>query len=168
MYLVLIPHCMTEILAKECKSGKSTVLALGTVPRPNLERTFSVPRPYLERTFSVPRPYLERTSTELRAYLQRIYLDRTSSVPRQDHHRASKQSGCGTFSSSGVRALRSFLGTPFSPSGSYKLQCSARAAVLHRRVTVDLRPVDCDPRSHVLSHLVFSSGSRRSIPTSIA
>ena len=30
-YLVLIPHCMTEILAKECKSGKSTVLALGTV-----------------------------------------------------------------------------------------------------------------------------------------
>ena len=31
MYLVLIPHCMTEILAKECKSGKSTVLALGTV-----------------------------------------------------------------------------------------------------------------------------------------
>ena len=32
MYLVLVPHCMTEILAKECKSGKSTVLALGTVP----------------------------------------------------------------------------------------------------------------------------------------
>ena len=31
MYLVLIPHCMTEILSKECKSGKSTVLALGTV-----------------------------------------------------------------------------------------------------------------------------------------
>ena len=31
MYLVLTPHCMTEILAKECKSGKSTVLALGTV-----------------------------------------------------------------------------------------------------------------------------------------
>ena len=31
MYLVLIPHCMTEILAKECKSGKSTVLALGAV-----------------------------------------------------------------------------------------------------------------------------------------
>ena len=31
MYLVLIPHCMTEILAKECKSGKFTVLALGTV-----------------------------------------------------------------------------------------------------------------------------------------
>ena len=31
MFLVLIPHCMTEILAKECKSGKSTVLALGTV-----------------------------------------------------------------------------------------------------------------------------------------
>ena len=31
MYLVLIAHCMTEILAKECKSGKSTVLALGTV-----------------------------------------------------------------------------------------------------------------------------------------
>ena len=31
MYLVLIPHCMTEILAKEYKSGKSTVLALGTV-----------------------------------------------------------------------------------------------------------------------------------------
>ena len=31
MYLVLIPHCITEILAKECKSGKSTVLALGTV-----------------------------------------------------------------------------------------------------------------------------------------
>ena len=31
MYLVLIPHCMTEILAKECKNGKSTVLALGTV-----------------------------------------------------------------------------------------------------------------------------------------
>ena len=30
-YLVLIPHCMTEILAKECKSGISTVLALGTV-----------------------------------------------------------------------------------------------------------------------------------------
>ena len=30
-YLVLIPHCVTEILAKECKSGKSTVLALGTV-----------------------------------------------------------------------------------------------------------------------------------------
>ena len=33
MYLVLIPHCMTEILAKECKSGKSTVLTLGTVLR---------------------------------------------------------------------------------------------------------------------------------------
>ena len=32
LYLVLIPHYMTEILlAKECKSGKSTVLALGTV-----------------------------------------------------------------------------------------------------------------------------------------
>ena len=31
MYLVLIPHCMTEILAKESKNGKSTVLALGTV-----------------------------------------------------------------------------------------------------------------------------------------
>ena len=31
MHLVLIPHCMTEILAKECKIGKSTVLALGTV-----------------------------------------------------------------------------------------------------------------------------------------
>ena len=31
MYLVLIPHCMTEILAKECKSEKSTVLVLGTV-----------------------------------------------------------------------------------------------------------------------------------------
>ena len=31
MYLVLIPHYMTEILVKECKSGKSTVLALGTV-----------------------------------------------------------------------------------------------------------------------------------------
>ena len=31
MYLVLIPHCMTEILAKECKSGKSTDLAFGTV-----------------------------------------------------------------------------------------------------------------------------------------
>ena len=31
MYLALISHCMTEILAKECKNGKSTVLALGTV-----------------------------------------------------------------------------------------------------------------------------------------
>ena len=31
IYLVLIPHCMTEVLAKECKSGKSTVLVLGTV-----------------------------------------------------------------------------------------------------------------------------------------
>ena len=31
MHLVLIPHCMTKILAKECKSGKSTVLALGTM-----------------------------------------------------------------------------------------------------------------------------------------
>ena len=31
MHLVLIPHCITEILAKECKSGESTVLALGTV-----------------------------------------------------------------------------------------------------------------------------------------
>ena len=31
MYLVLKPHCMTEILAKECKSGISSVLALGTV-----------------------------------------------------------------------------------------------------------------------------------------
>ena len=31
VYLILIPHCMTEILAKESKSGKSTVLALGTV-----------------------------------------------------------------------------------------------------------------------------------------
>ena len=31
MHLVLIPHCMTEILAKECKSGESTVLALSTV-----------------------------------------------------------------------------------------------------------------------------------------
>ena len=36
MYLVLIPHCMTEILAKECKSGKSTVLALGTVSTPHV------------------------------------------------------------------------------------------------------------------------------------
>ena len=31
MYLVLIPHFMTKIIAKECKSGKSTVLVLGTV-----------------------------------------------------------------------------------------------------------------------------------------
>ena len=31
MFLVLIPHCMTEILARECKSGKSTILAFGTV-----------------------------------------------------------------------------------------------------------------------------------------
>ena len=31
MHLVLIPHCMTGILAKEYKSGKSTVLVLGTV-----------------------------------------------------------------------------------------------------------------------------------------
>ena len=38
MYLVLIPHCMTEILAKECKSGKSTVLALGTVVHMNDEQ----------------------------------------------------------------------------------------------------------------------------------
>ena len=30
-YLVLIPHSMTELLAKECKSGKHTVLALDTV-----------------------------------------------------------------------------------------------------------------------------------------
>ena len=34
MCLVLKPHCMTDILAKECKSGKSTVLALGTVHPP--------------------------------------------------------------------------------------------------------------------------------------
>ena len=32
IYVVLIPNCMTEIIAKECKSGKSTLLALGTVP----------------------------------------------------------------------------------------------------------------------------------------
>ena len=31
MYLVLISHCMTKVLAKECKTGKSTVLALSTV-----------------------------------------------------------------------------------------------------------------------------------------
>ena len=31
MYLVLIPHYRIEILAKECKSALSTVLALGTV-----------------------------------------------------------------------------------------------------------------------------------------
>ena len=31
MYLVLIHHCMTEILVKECNSGKCTVLVLGTV-----------------------------------------------------------------------------------------------------------------------------------------
>ena len=49
MYLVLIHHCMTEILAKECKSGKSTVLAPGnvstvaTVPRYTL--VFSPPAP---------------------------------------------------------------------------------------------------------------------------
>ena len=36
MYLVLIPIYMTEILAKECKSGKSTVLALGTVSQATL------------------------------------------------------------------------------------------------------------------------------------
>ena len=33
MYLVLIAHCMTEIAAKEWKSGDSTLLALGTVLR---------------------------------------------------------------------------------------------------------------------------------------
>ena len=44
MYLVLIPHCMTEILANECKSGKSTVLALGTVlvPIPNIPVHFNL------------------------------------------------------------------------------------------------------------------------------
>ena len=31
MYLLLVPHCMTEILAKECKSGKSAVLVFSTV-----------------------------------------------------------------------------------------------------------------------------------------
>ena len=36
-YLVLIPNCMTEILAKECKSGKSNVLALDTVHQIGLE-----------------------------------------------------------------------------------------------------------------------------------
>ena len=44
MYLVLIPHCMTEILAKECKSGKSTVLALGTVYANARGRKLGTPR----------------------------------------------------------------------------------------------------------------------------
>ena len=45
MYLVLIPHCMTEIIVKECKSGKSTVLALGTV-HGQVREYFIKPRPF--------------------------------------------------------------------------------------------------------------------------
>ena len=42
MYLVLIPHCMREILAKECKSGKFTVLALDTVAVKEILFTYSI------------------------------------------------------------------------------------------------------------------------------
>ena len=40
MYLVLISHCMTEILAKECKSGKLTLLVLGTLTAFGRDETF--------------------------------------------------------------------------------------------------------------------------------
>ena len=42
MYPALIPHCMTEILAKECKNGKSTVLALVTVYKLHVRIRLSV------------------------------------------------------------------------------------------------------------------------------
>ena len=42
-----VPHCMTEILAKDCKSGKSTVLVLGTVSK--WKQPFSERRAYHEK-----------------------------------------------------------------------------------------------------------------------
>ena len=56
MYIVLIPHCTTEILAKECKSGKSTVLALGTVAFPSFVHS-SFTKPCL-RSVDNPRELL--------------------------------------------------------------------------------------------------------------